>query len=415
MNYIEYFKQEIVPAFGCTEPIALAYAAAKAKEVLGTNPDRITARLSGNMIKNANSIKVPGTDGRKGIAISLVTGAFLGDAVKKLQVLENVDKSRLCEADALIEQGIVHTELVPGVSNLYIEVEEHSGDDYAKVVLEDSHTNITLIERNGEILYKQDKNSSKENTINFSFEQIYDFARNADYSEIRPILDMEIEYNIAIAEEGIQNNWGSNIGKLVLDKRPDDFVEKMVAYASAGSDARMSGCEKPVVINSGSGNQGITVSVPIILYAREHHCEENQLYRALIFANLLGLYMKQGIGKLSAYCGVVSASSASVAGIAFLNGEGEKIIRELLTNSLVVNSGLICDGAKPSCAMKIASSLRNAFLAYQQAKAGKSFQPGDGIVKDDFEETIHTISVIARDGMKKTDEVILNEMVTETC
>lgn len=226
---------------------------------------------------------------------------------------------------------------------------------------------------------------------------------------------MEIEYNIAIAEEGIHNNWGSNIGKLVLDKRPDDFVEKMVAYASAGSDARMSGCEKPVVINSGSGNQGITVSVPIILYAREHHCEENQLYRALIFANLLGLYMKQGIGKLSAYCGVVSASSASVAGIAFLSGEGEKIIRELLTNSLVVNSGLICDGAKPSCAMKIASSLRNAFLAYQQAKAGKSFQPGDGIVKGDFEETIHTISVIARDGMKKTDEVILHEMVTETC
>lgn len=160
-------------------------------------------------------------------------------------------------------------------------------------MLEDSHTNITLIERNEEILYKQDKNSSKENTINFSFEQIYDFARNTDYSEIRPILDMEIEYNIAIAEEGIQNNWGSNIGKLVLDKRPDDFVEKMVAYASAGSDARMSGCEKPVVINSGSGNQGITVSVPIILYAREHHCEENQLYRALIFANLLGLYMKQ--------------------------------------------------------------------------------------------------------------------------
>lgn len=416
MNYVECLKHEMIAAFGCTEPIALAFASAKAKETLGVNPEKIIARLSGNMIKNANSVKVPGTDGRKGIAISLAAGAFLGDAKKNLQVLENIDKERLCEMDEYIEDGNVKVELVPGVPNLYIEVEEFSGEKSSKVVIEDSHTNITLIEKNGEVIFKKNtEKAAAEEKVEFSFEKIYEYAKNfvnsADFNELKPILDKEIAYNTAIAEEGMKNEWGSSIGRILLKNNPGNFSETITAYAAAGSDARMSGCELPVVINSGSGNQGITVSVPIIMYAREFGISTEELYSALVFANLIGLYLKQRIGKLSAYCGVVSASSAAAAGIAYLKNEEPEIIKETLSNALAVNSGLICDGAKPSCAMKIASSLRNAILAYEQAKAKKSFEPGDGIVMSDIEKTIATVSRIAKDGMKTTDEVILEEMI----
>lgn len=411
MDYIDCMKKELIPAFGCTEPIALAYAAAKGSEVLGEKPEKIIARLSGNMIKNANSVKVPGTDGRKGIKISLVAGAMYGNAEKELQVLEGIDKSKLDEADRLIENGIVEMSLVPDVPNLYIEIEEIKGNNHSKVRVEKDHTNITLIEKNGKVIYENKYDPSKDEDVDFSFDKIYNFAKNSDYSDVLYILKEQVQYNMDISKEGIENNWGSNIGSIVLETNPDDFVERMVAYASAGSDARMSGCEKPVVINSGSGNQGITVAVPIVMFAEKNNYSDNELYRALIFANLIGLYLKQGIGKLSAYCGVVSASSASVAGIAFLENADEDIIKSTLVNALAVNSGLICDGAKPSCAMKIASSLRNAFLAYEQAKTENSFRSGDGIVKPTLEETIKTVSRIAKYGMKETDEVILNEML----
>lgn len=411
MDYIDCMKKELIPAFGCTEPIALAYAAAKATEVLGEKPEKIKARLSANIIKNANSVKVPGTNGRKGIDISLVVGAFYGDATKELQVLENMDKSKLFEADKMIKDKIVERELMPNVPNLYIEVEVLRGENSALVIVEKDHTNITKIEKNKIAIFEKEVKNKKEEEVKFSFEEIYDFAKNEDYSEVKYILDNQINYNYAIAKEGIENSWGSNIGSIVLKNSKNNFTEEMVAYASAGSDARMSGCEKPVVINSGSGNQGITVSVPIIMYARENNYSEDALYRALVFANLIGLYLKQGIGKLSAYCGVVSAASASVAGIAFLENSEKDVIKETLSNALAVNSGLICDGAKPSCAMKITSSLRNAFLSYEQAKCKESFEVGDGIVKEDLEETIKTVGRIARFGMKETDEVILNEML----
>ncbi len=411
MNYIECLKHEMIAAFGCTEPIALAYASAKAKEVLSSCPEKITARLSGNMIKNANSVKVPGTEGRKGIEISLAAGAFLGDASKILQVLENIDKSRLPELDEFIAKGNIKIELVPDVPNLYIEIEEKCGNDSAKVVIEDSHTNITLIEKNGKQIFKKPLEITEEEKVDFSFEKIYDFAKNGNYEELKPILDKEIEYNTAIAEEGMKNEWGSSIGRILLKNNPGNFSETITAYAAAGSDARMSGCELPVVINSGSGNQGITVSVPIIMCAREFQIGKEELYSALVFANLIGLYLKQKIGKLSAYCGVVSASSAAAAGIAYMKKESPEIIKETLSNALAVNSGLICDGAKPSCAMKIVSSLRNAILAYEQAKENKSFEVGDGIVMSDIEKTIATVSRIAKDGMKSTDEVILEEMI----
>lgn len=411
MNYKEYLRSELVPAFGCTEPIAIAFTAAKASEVLGQAPERFLAKLSGNIIKNAHSVNVPGTLGRKGIEISVAAGGLLGDASKGLEVLASIDKSQLDACDRFIEEKRIVTELKPDVANLYIEIRAEKGQESATVIVQGGHTNIVEIRKNDELIFENLLEQSEEAKVDFSFDKIYRFASEEDYADIKDIFSRQIEYNMAIAEEGLKNDWGSNIGSLILETSPNNIQEKMAAYASAGSDARMSGAENPVVINSGSGNQGITVSVPIIVYAQENPKDEDTLYRALIFANLIGLYMKQGIGKLSAYCGAVSAASASIAGIAFYNQEPQETIALTLSNALAGNSGIICDGAKASCAMKIASSIRNAWLAYQQAKTGNSFNPGDGIVMDDIDQTIRTVSNIARYGMKSTDEVILNEMI----
>lgn len=412
MNYNKYLREKMVPAFGCTEPIALAFAASRARFILGEDPEKITASLSGNIIKNVNSVKVPGTDGRKGIEISLAAGAFLGDYTKKLEVLSDVDKSKLEYLDDLIKKGLCDIELLHDKKGLYIDVSMEKGDKTSRVVIKDFHTNIIFESLNDEILFeKKEEELDEEDKIDLSFDKIYDFAKNGNYDEIIDILDKEIEYNYAIAKEGIENPWGANIGKMVLEEAGDKYSEKLVAYAAAGSDARMSGCEKPVVINSGSGNQGITVSVPIIIYAKDHDIPKDKLYRALIFANLIGLYIKEGIGELSAYCGVVSAGSASVCGLAFMENEDKDLIKEILTNALATNSGLICDGAKESCAIKIASSLKMGFLAYKQAKEGNSFKPGDGIVKSDIDEMIKTVGHIAMEGMRETDEVILREMI----
>ncbi|KXO16531.1 L-serine ammonia-lyase, iron-sulfur-dependent, subunit alpha [Peptoniphilus sp. GNH] len=411
MDYKEYLKQELITAFGCTEPIAIAYASAKASEVLGAKPEKLEGIFSGNIIKNAHSITVPGTDGRKGIEISIVAGAFLGNADKKLEVLADIDKSKLKECDQFIKEGSVSVELKPNTANLYIEIIAKKGKDESRVIIKDDHTNIVLIEKNSEVIFEKSVGTEEDKKVDFSFEKIYEFSKSCDYTDIKDIFDKEIEYNYAIAKEGITNNWGSNIGKIILENSNGDYFESLTAYASAGSDARMSGAENPVVINSGSGNQGITLSVPIIKYALDNKVDRDTLYRALIFGNLIGLYLKQGIGKLSAYCGVVSAASASICGIAYMEGKPLETIKETISNALAVNSGLICDGAKASCAMKIASSLRNAFLAYRQALSNNSFHSGDGIVKDDIEKTIDTVGHIARYGMKKTDEVVLNEMI----
>ncbi|WP_019139188.1 serine dehydratase subunit alpha family protein [Peptoniphilus timonensis] len=412
MKYNDFLREKMVAAFGCTEPIALAYAASRARFILGEDPEKIKARLSGNIIKNVNSVKVPATEGRKGIEISLAAGAFLGDYTKKLEVLSDIDKTKLNYLDELIDKGLCDIELLHEKKGLYIDVSMEKGDKKSRVIIKDFHTNIIYESLNDKILFeKKDEDREVENEIELSFDNIYDFAKNGNYEDIVDVLDKEIEYNYAIAKEGIENPWGANIGKMVLEDAADKYTEKLVAYAAAGSDARMSGCEKPVVINSGSGNQGITVSVPIIIYAKDHEIEKDKLYRSLIFANLIGLYIKEGIGELSAYCGVVSAASASVCGLAFMRDEEKDLIKEILTNALATNSGIICDGAKESCAIKIASSLKMAFLAYKQAKAGNSFKAGDGIVKSDIDEMIKTVGHIAMDGMKETDEVILKEMI----
>lgn len=410
-DFKELIRKELIPAMGCTEPIAIAYAAAKAREILGSIPTKITANLSSNIIKNANSVTVPSTNGRKGIEISVVAGMLLGDANKELEVLADIDKSKLDLCDKFIDEGVVTVNLQANKVGLYIQIILENDSESSSVTIEGNHTNIVEIKKNEEILFEKEDDNKEELKVDFSFDQIYNFAKTCDYSDIIDILDRQISYNEKISKEGIQNNWGSNIGKIILENNPNNYYEKLAAYAAAGSDARMNGCELPVVINSGSGNQGITTSVPLILYARDYNLSDDCLYRALIFSNLISLYIKDQIGKLSAYCGVVSASSAVISSIAFINDEDKKIIEETITNALAGNSGIICDGAKSSCAMKIASSIRNATLAYQQSKSNNSFDVGDGIVKDSIDKTIDTVGKIAKYGMKKTDEVVLSEMI----
>ena len=410
-DFKELIRKELIPAMGCTEPIAIAYAAAKAREVLGSIPKKITANLSSNIIKNANSVTVPSTNGRKGIEISIVAGMLLGDCNKELEVLADVDKSKLDLCDKYINDGLVTVNLQADKAGLYIQIILENDSESSGVTIEGNHTNIVEIKKNGQIVFEKEEETNEESKVDFSFDQIYNFARTCDYSDIKDILDRQISFNEKISKEGIENNWGSNIGKIILENNPNNYYEKLAAYAAAGSDARMNGCELPVVINSGSGNQGITTSVPLILYAKDNNFSDDNLYRALIFSNLISLYMKDQIGKLSAYCGVVSASAAVISSIAFINNEDKKIIEETIANALAVNSGIICDGAKSSCAMKIASSIRNATLAYQQSKSNNSFDVGDGIVKDNIDKTIDTIGKIAKYGMKKTDEVVLNEMI----
>lgn len=410
MNYKELLKSEMVPAFGCTEPIALAFTAAKVREVLGEMPEKLLIACSGNMIKNAKSVIVPGAGGKKGIEISCVLGVLVGNATKELEVLTETTEESVRKAEELIKGGYCKIEMVPDVENLYIAIEGTKEERSAKVIVQGKHTNIIRIEKDNEVIFEKEEEFKELTESEFSFDEIYNFAKTCDYTDIKPLLDMQIEYNSAIAKEGIENSYGANIGKLILETS-DDVEEKARAYAAAGSDARMSGCEMPVVINSGSGNQGITISVPIIVYAEHMGISKEKLYRALIFANLTGLYQKKGIGRLSAYCGVVCAASASVAGIAFLNEEPKKVIQETLTNSLAGNSGILCDGAKASCAMKIASSIGNAFLGYRQARTDNSFVSGDGIIKDTVDETIRTVGHIAKYGMKETDRIILEEML----
>ncbi|NLY09181.1 MAG: serine dehydratase subunit alpha family protein [Tissierellia bacterium] len=411
-DYSKIIKEELIPAFGCTEPIALAFASAKVAEVLGGDPDYLDVKCSGNIIKNTKSVVVPGTDGQRGIKISCTVGAIAGDASKNLEVLSDIDKDKLPVAHELIEKGYCKVSLKPGVENLYIEIDAGRGEDTAKVIIAESHTNIVYIEKNGVVLEeKASEEATKKEDYDYNFDDIYEYASNADLSDVIDILELQIQYNYEIAKEGLSGSYGSEIGKFLHEDRPDDVERDMVAYAAAGSDARMSGSEMPVVINSGSGNQGITVSLPIIVYAKANDLMGEPLYRALAFANLIGLYMKQGIGRLSAYCGAVSAASAAVAGLAFIKGESKEIAAQALVNSLAGNSGLICDGAKASCALKIASSLNNALLGYKQAQSGLSFNAGDGIVMDNVDETIKAVGRIARYGMKTTDEVILNEMI----
>ena len=413
MDYISLLQKEMKPAFGCTEPIALAYAAAKAASVLDEFPNHIHARCSANIIKNVKSVVIPNSGGRKGLAAATVLGAIVGHPERELEVLEAATDEDRKWLGTLLEANFCTVELAEGVDNLYIEITATTDEHTAVVRIENAHTNITYVSVDGNVI-SETINEIKEvesSTCPMTFDSIYEFAKAGDISGILPSIKQQVEYNTAISNEGLSNDYGANIGRLLLlDDETPSLETKCKARAAAGSDARMSGCPLPVVICSGSGNQGLTVSMPIITTAEELGKTDEELYRALVFANLLTLYVKSGIGKLSAYCGVVSAGIVSVAGIAFLKGDSKDIIEDTLVNGLVSLSGIVCDGAKPSCAGKIAISLDGAFMGYKQARLNKSYQKGDGLVAHSVDDTIKSIGVVAQ-GMKETDVVILNEML----
>ena len=409
-EYIELLKREVKPAFGCTEPIALAFAAAKAAELLGVRPDYVHGRLSGNIIKNAKSVTIPNSEGRTGIYYSLILGTLVGTAEKELEVLEDLTHEQVIEADHLFEADYCSVELAEGVENLFIEVTAVAGEHTSKVIVQNTHTTISYAEKDGEVVIALSPEEVAKHTIELCFDSCYEFASTVDAKELEEILGPQLDLNMAIAEEGMKNNYGSNIGKLIISNS-SSIADRARAYAAAGSDARMDGCSMPVMINCGSGNQGITLSVPIMMYAKEYGIDRNHTLRALALANVLALYIKQYIGRLSAYCGVVSAASATASGVAFLLNESKEVMWETLSNALAGTSGVVCDGAKASCAMKIGMSLGNSLLAYTQAKTENSFKAGQGIVKEDIDHTVQTVATIAREGMKQTDVVILETML----
>ena len=413
MDYISLLQKEMKPAFGCTEPIALAYAAAKATSVLDEFPNHIHARCSANIIKNVKSVVIPNSGGRKGLAAAAVLGAIVGHPERELEVLESATDEDRKWLGTLLDANFCTVELAEGVDNLYIEITATTDEHTALVRIENAHTNITYVSVDGNVISKtiNEIKEAESGTCPMTFDSIYEFAKAGDVSGILPSIKQQVEYNTAISNEGLSNDYGANIGRLLLlDDETPSLETKCKSRAAAGSDARMSGCPLPVVICSGSGNQGLTVSMPIITTAEELDKTDEELYRSLVFANLLTLYVKSGIGKLSAYCGVVSAGIVSVAGIAFLKGDSKDIIEDTLVNGLVSLSGIVCDGAKPSCAGKIAISLDGAFMGYKQARLNKSYQKGDGLVAHSVDDTIKSIGVVAQ-GMKETDVVILNEML----
>ena len=422
-EYVTILESELVPALGCTEPIALAYAAAKAKEVLGKMPDHITMRCSGNIIKNVKGVKVPNSGGMKGVEAAAVLGITGGDPSQALEVLEHVTDREIDEAEKLLKAGFCDCVLKDDVANLYIEayaVCKKTEKSEALVVIEDEHTNITHIEKDGQVLFHKEKKEycqEREKTPDKSLlnlEDIITFANEVQITDVEKVLGRQIKYNTRIAEEGLRNPWGAQVGRVVLEEFGEDVKWRAVAKASAGSDARMSGCALPVIINSGSGNQGMTCSLPVIEFGKELKKSKEEIYRALCVSNLVALNQKKYIGSLSAYCGAVCAAAGAGAGITYLCGGTLEQIENTVVNTIADAGGIGCDGAKPSCAAKISTALQAAILSHKMAMRGLTFARGEGLVMDCPEDTIKAVGYVGRAGMKQTDVEILNLMIGKT-
>lgn len=422
-EYVTILESELVPALGCTEPIALAYAAAKAKEVLGKMPDHITMRCSGNIIKNVKGVKVPNSGGMKGVEAAAVLGITGGDPSQALEVLEHVTDREIDEAEKLLKAGFCDCVLKDDVANLYIEayaVCKKTEKSEALVVIEDEHTNITHIEKDGQVLFHKEKKEycqEREKTPDKSLlnlEDIITFANEVQITDVEKVLGRQIKYNTRIAEEGLRNPWGAQVGRVVLEEFGEDVKWRAVAKASAGSDARMSGCALPVIINSGSGNQGMTCSLPVIEFGKELKKSKEEIYRALCVSNLAALNQKKYIGSLSAYCGAVCAAAGAGAGITYLCGGTLEQIENTVVNTIADAGGIVCDGAKPSCAAKISTALQAAILSHKMAMRGLTFARGEGLVMDCPEDTIKAVGYVGRAGMKQTDVEILNLMIGKT-
>lgn len=414
-NYINILKEELVPALGCTEPIAIAFAGAKVREVLGDMPESVVVKCSGNIIKNVKGVTVPNSNGLKGIDVAAVLGIVGGDASKNLEVLSSIKQEDIDNTKKLLETDFCKCELIENVENLYIIIEAKNKKSNAIVEIRNGHTNITKIIKDGKEIFKSDDNSSSNSNTDresLTVKDIYTFANEVKIEDIKDIISRQINMNTAISKEGMKNEYGASVGKTLLKHYGEnDIRNKAKAYASAGSDARMGGCAMPVVTNSGSGNQGITASIPVIEYASHLKVSEEKLYRALVLSNLIAILQKKHIGKLSAFCGVVCAATGAASGIAYLHDATYKEITDTIINALCTIGGMVCDGAKSSCASKIAEAIDCGILAFNMARDGKVFKSGDGLVKDDVEATIDSIGRMAKEGMKATDVEILNIMI----
>ena len=411
-QYVKILKEELVPAMGCTEPISIAYATARARAVLSETPVSAKVEVSGNIVKNAKSVTVPHTGGMRGIKSAFAAGLVAGDAGKELEVISKVTDSQIEEIKRVKENFDVEV-CTPHDARIFdIGITLRSEKHVAYVRVADAHTNIVCIKLDGEILYEnlpKDIEPADKSCLNV--DDIIAFADAVNIADVEETLTRQIDYNMAIAEEGLKNNYGANVGKVLLRSYQPDIKITAKAYAAAASDARMNGCELPVIINSGSGNQGITASVPVIVYARGMHASKEKLYRALCVSNLITIHLKNGIGALSAYCGVVSAGAGAACGVAYLLGGRKEEISHALVNALAIDSGIICDGAKASCAAKIATAVESGLLGLNMYYNGNEFFAGEGIVKEGVENTIKSVSRLAHRGMRETDKEIIRIML----
>ncbi len=417
-NYTAILREELVAAMGCTEPIAIAYATAKAAKELGEMPEHIRVTCSGNIIKNVKGVTVPNSGGQKGIAAAAVLGVVGGDANKLLEVIADADDEAKKRTRELVMSGMCEVELAEDVPNLYIKAEVWTEDHKAAVTIEEHHTDITEIEKDGKTVFIAVKQVTEEkdkavkgDRTKMTLQGILEYADTVDLSEVEEVLERQVRCNTAIAQEGLDNPWGARVGKTMLENWTDDVKCVACARAAAGSDARMSGCPLPVIINSGSGNQGITVTLPVVTYAERMHLSTAKMYRCLLVSNLVSIYIKHYIGSLSAFCGAVSAACGAGAAITYMAGGTYEQIGGTITNTLGNVGGIVCDGAKPSCAAKIASSVHAALLAHYMSTSAKEFLGGEGFVESDVEKTIKNMGYIGKVGMKQTDKEILNVMI----
>lgn len=414
--YLALLRSELVLALGCTEPIAVAYAAAVAARTLSVRPERIELWCSGNIVKNVKGVVVPNTGNLKGIDAAAIAGVVGGDPERSMQVLESITDAHRAEIKSLLGSGFCVTRLIESEDNLFIVAKVFAGQESAEVHISGSHTSIQRILKNGEVLFAQAEDNplrtgASEPGAKLTVRDILEFAQKVELSHVSDILDAQIENNTTIADEGLRGHYGMSVGKTLLKYSGSDVRTRAKARAAAGSDARMSGCALPVVINSGSGNQGITVSMPVVAYAEEMMISKEMLYRALVVSNLVAIHQKSAIGKLSAFCGAVSAACGAGAAITYMSGGGYEAICKTITNTVANVGGIVCDGAKPSCAAKIASAVDAAIMAHHLSSEGRTFSDGEGVVTADIEQTIANIGRIGGEGMKSTDLEILRIMV----
>lgn len=412
---LNVLKEELIPAMGCTEPVAVAYAAALARDTLGAMPERAEVAVSGNILKNVKSVVVPNTGGLRGVAVAVAAGIVAGDASKELEVLSAITAEEIGRIAPYMQNAPIAVKESDSGCVFDIGVRVFCGADEAFVRIAERHTNVVRVEKNGEVLRSGESGEAGTETpqADFSVKDIVEFADTVALSDVEETLERQIAFNGAICEEGLKTDYGARVGKILLSAFGNDVHNRAKATAAAGSDARMNGCELPVVIVSGSGNQGITASVPVIVYAKELGASHEKLLRALVVSNLVTVHLKRGIGCLSAYCGAVSAGCGAGAGVCYLRGGSYKEIAHTIVNALAIESGVICDGAKSSCAAKVASAVEAGLVGMEMYRRGSEFIGGDGIVEKGVENTIRAVGDLARNGMRETDEEIIRLMIRQ--